>query len=77
MSTEAIAIVVTLALFGLTHTVILVRWGTRLQILVENHERSLYSDHGLHRWRHDVVTPRLIKLDEFFEEEKERGDRDA
>ena len=77
MTTDVVAIIVTIVLFGLTHTVILVRWGTRLQLLVERQQESLYGDHGLHRWRHDVVTPRLIKLDDFFEEEKARKEREA
>lgn len=75
MTTDVVAILITIAIFGLTHTAILVRWGTRLQTLVDNHDRSLYSDHGLHRWRHDVVTPRLIRLDDFFEEEKARKEQ--
>lgn len=77
MTTDVVAIIITIAIFGLTHTAILVRWGTKLQSLVERHEESLYGEHGLHRWRHDIVTPRLIKLDDFFEEEKARKEREA
>lgn len=72
MTTGIVAIIVTVAIFGLTHTALLVRWGTRLQSLVESHDRSLYSEpNGLHRWRHDTVTPRLYALDELLERDKD------
>lgn len=82
MTTGIVAIIVTVAIFGLTHTALLVRWGTRLQSLVESHDRSLYAEpNGLHRWRHDVVTPRLYQLDDLVERdrenEKEHRERDA
>lgn len=67
MNTDTIGIVLAL----LVQTVILVRWGTRLQGLVEKHEKDLHGERGLHPWRHDVVTRRLIALDELLEDRED------
>lgn len=67
MNLEAIGLILALVL----QTVVLVRWGTRLQITVERHDESLNGPRGLHAWRHDVVTPRLIALDEIVDDRKE------
>lgn len=74
---EAVSLGVGLALAGfflalLTHTAILFRWGSRLQVLVEQHEEQINGDkHGLRVWKHDLVTPRLMLIDSLYEDQKE------
>jgi len=72
MSADVVAILVTLFLFGVTHTVLLVRWGTRLQTLMEQHENYLFGRDGIRTWKHDEVTPRLFQVDQMWERHKQR-----
>lgn len=62
-----------LFLVFLTHTAILFRWGSRLQLLVEQHETQLNGEHGLRRWKHDVVTPDLVRLRDHLLDEPQPG----